>query len=186
MNPSSRDVSRRSVVRAGAWSAPAIVVATAAPAYAGGMSPIPAAAWTVSHSPLPIQESLPGRYFFDFDINVGAGTLGTLTMTWLAAPGGFIGDSSSPTSFQGWTGVGAGASSGDERAQWIYTNNINPVNGPILASAIGSMAGIAEMDLPLTVVFTASSDGSSYAFTVSDVPSLPMQPQTVQVLPTPT
>jgi hypothetical protein len=165
MNLGTSSPSRRTVLRGAAWSAPAIVVASAAPAYAG--SPVVPPSWTVTPSN-PLIMGTAETYPIGFSINVSQGSLGTLTCTFTAAAGGFIGGPSTGGAFSGWTGTGGGAASGDQRESWTFQSGLDPFQGPIVSNFVGTMAGIAQpADLPMSIVFTASADGSQRAFTMT-------------------
>ena len=152
-------------MRTGAWSAPAIVVASAAPAYASS-PPVPPV-WAVTTS-TPAPEGSIGSYPMGFSVNVTSGSLGILTCTFTPKAGGFIGDSGTPSAFLGWAGTGTGDANGDQRAGWVFQHGINPVTGPILINLVGVMDAIAQgADLPMSIVFAASADGSQRAFTMT-------------------
>lgn len=166
-------MSRRAVVKTGvaaAWAAPVVVAVSATPAYAVSQPQVPPV-WSVSTPQAFVSETVPGSgsYFFEFDVNVLEGSLGALMMEWVAPPSRYIGGPGQEFGFINWFGHGVGNVDKNDPAQqdrWLFTADLNPVEGPILMNVVGEFQGISAMDLPLTVSFNADSDGSAYYFDI--------------------
>ena len=143
--------SRRTVIRTAAWTAPAVSLVVAAPAYATGSTP--PCVWAVSSSSV---NSGNGTWSFHFDILTGSGS----TVSGVTAVAKFAGNvkitSFSPTS--GWT---ISPSAGSSARTWTFTH-VGDITAATTLDFIATCVDKRDIDRNSSVCFTSSNCGTKY------------------------